>query len=162
MSLYITIKQIQVLYNAIYVCMHVCMQLCKDNQKYLNSKSVQICYFHILLFSFYPAYLRYLYFLGVNFHHLLCSCLVQSIHCSLHVLICTWYTRHTIAWSSEDPSAFTNFPPTFTLSSESCSASRTSSSIYRLNRIYDSGHPCLAPLPIDPGSINHRCKKRVL
>src|SRR6218665_2904965 len=38
------------------------------------------CYFHILLFPFYHAYLHYLCFLGVNFHSTLCSCPVQSIH----------------------------------------------------------------------------------
>ena len=44
-----------------------------------------------------------------------------------------------------------NFPPTFTFS-RSCSASRISSSIYRLNSIGESVHLCLTSLPIDPGS----------
>src|SRR6218665_1906792 len=57
-----------------------------------------------------------------------------------------------MTWSSANRSAFISFPPTFPPSSESCSASRTSSAIYRLNSIGESGHPCLAPLPIDPGS----------
>src|SRR6218665_995209 len=76
------------------------------------------CYFYILLFFFfYPAYLHYFCFLGINFHSIFCSCLVQSKHHFLQVVL------FTITWSSANRSAFISFPPTVTPSSESCSFS---------------------------------------
>src|SRR6218665_1151945 len=80
------------------------------------------CYFHILLFSFYPAYLHYLCFLGVNFHSLFCSCLVseglaQGLY-NLSIILCkSTSLPATIAWSSANCSVFINFPPAITPSS---------------------------------------------